>query len=161
MTMTKFAHEFFAAERAAFAGREFAEFMSRLRAQVITEYLRIYGSCAQTQELFFYMFRSASGSSQPTFYRLTPVRIWDGVLNMGLQLSRQSVGLKSQASQVRFLPVPLNMGLWRNLVAQQLCKLKVTGSFPVGSTTLCLGIQSWEWTRLKPGVAQSDSEGRH
>lgn len=32
MTMTKFAHEFFAAERAAFAGREFAEFMSRLRA---------------------------------------------------------------------------------------------------------------------------------
>lgn len=32
MTMTKFEHEFFAAERAAFAGREFAEFMSRLRA---------------------------------------------------------------------------------------------------------------------------------
>ena len=82
MTMTKFAHEFFAAERAAFAGREFAEFMSRLRAQVITEYLRIYGSCAQTQELFFYMLRSASGSSQPTFYRLTPVRIWDGVLKI-------------------------------------------------------------------------------
>ena len=144
MTMTKFEHEFFAAERAAFAGREFAEFMSRLRAQVITEYLRIYGSCAQTQELFFYMLRSASGSSQPTFYRLTPVRIWDGVLNMGLQLSRQSVGLKSQASQVRFLPVPLKyMGSWRNLVAQQLCKLKVTGSFPVGSTKICLSIQTW------------------
>ena len=32
MTMNVFAHEFFAAERAAFAEREFAEFMSRLRA---------------------------------------------------------------------------------------------------------------------------------
>jgi hypothetical protein len=32
MTMNVFAHEFFAAERAAFAERAFAEFMSRLRA---------------------------------------------------------------------------------------------------------------------------------
>lgn len=32
MIMNVFAHEFFAAERAAFAERAFAEFMSRLRA---------------------------------------------------------------------------------------------------------------------------------
>lgn len=32
MTMNVFAHEFFAAERAVFAERAFAEFMSRLRA---------------------------------------------------------------------------------------------------------------------------------
>ena len=32
MTMNVFAHEFFAAERAAFAERAVAEFMSRLRA---------------------------------------------------------------------------------------------------------------------------------
>ena len=32
MTMNVFAHEFFAVERAAFAERAFAEFMSRLRA---------------------------------------------------------------------------------------------------------------------------------
>ena len=32
MTMNVFEHEFFAAERAAFAERAFAEFMSRLRA---------------------------------------------------------------------------------------------------------------------------------
>lgn len=75
-----------------------------------------------------HLLRSASGLSQPTFYRLTPVRIWDGVLKI--------------------------FGLACTLEASWPCKPAEMGSTPTGSTktdnAFCSAV---EQAVLKPLVA--------
>lgn len=64
-----------------------------------------------------HLLRSASGLSQPTFYRLTPVRIWDGVLKI--------------------------FGLACTLEASWPCKPAEMGSTPTGSTKIWLYRLRW------------------